>query len=93
MWFHKLPLASACYSVTKGVDCNEASQSYMQPWATAELEQLQYFGLSGTGYVQNRDMEGECNGLLTYDAVPKLNSTPIIGGNKLLTDAHRRVWG
>ena len=92
MWFHRLPLSQACYSVTKGVGCDAASQSYL-PWAQAELEQVRFFGLSGTGYVQNRDMEGECNGLLTYDAYPKLNSTPIIGGNKLLTDAHRQVWG
>lgn len=91
MWFHKLPTASACYSVTKGVDCDAASQTYM-PWAEKELDQVEYFGLGATGYVQNRDMEGECNGLLTYDAHTKLNSTPIIAGNKLLADAHHRVW-
>ena len=27
------------------------------------------------------------DGLLTYDAEPKLNSTPIIAGNKLLQEA------
>jgi hypothetical protein len=56
MWFHKLPVADACYSVTKGVDCDSASQTYL-PWAKAELDQVKFFGLSATGYVQNRDME------------------------------------
>lgn len=56
MWFHKLPIADACYSVTKGVDCDTASQTYL-PWAQAEVDQVRFFGLSATGYVQNRDME------------------------------------
>ena len=60
LWFNKLPVADACYSVTRGVDCDQASQTYL-PWATAETESIKYFGLSGTGYVQNRDMEGECS--------------------------------
>jgi hypothetical protein len=37
-------------------------------------------------------MEGECNGLLTYDAVQKLNATPIQRGNQLLRDAHAAAW-
>ena len=53
---------------------------------------MRFFGLAATGYVQNRDMEGECNGLLTYDAEPKLNSTPIVAGNALLADAHAELW-
>ena len=56
MWFHNLPIADACYSVTKGVDCDTASQSYV-PWAQAEVDLVRFFGLSATGYVQNRDME------------------------------------
>jgi hypothetical protein len=45
------------------------------------VDQVKFFGLSATGYVQNRNMEGECNELLlTYDAEPKLNNTPIIAG-------------
>lgn len=92
MWFHNLNMADACYSVTKGVDCDAASQTYM-PWAESELDQVRFFGLSATGYVQNRDMEGECNGLLTYDAYPKLNNTPIVAGNLLLAQAHAEVWG
>ena len=51
LWFNKLPVADACYSVTRGVDCDQASQTYL-PWATAETESIKYFGLSGTGYVQ-----------------------------------------
>ena len=53
LWFNKLPVADACYSVTRGVDCDQASQTYL-PWATAETESIKYFGLSGTGYVQVR---------------------------------------
>jgi hypothetical protein len=38
-------------------------------------------------------MEGECNGLLTYDAVPKVNATPVLAGNMLLRQAHAEIWG
>ena len=89
VWFHDLK--KPCYSVTQGVDCAEASASYM-PWAQTESQAIRFFGLSATGYVQNRDMEGECNGLLAYDAFPKLNATPIVLGNKLLADVHASTW-
>jgi len=89
VWFHGLK--TPCYSVTAGVDCNQASASYM-PWAQTEAEAIKFFGLSATGYVQNRDMEGECNGLLAYDAATKLNSTPIVLGNKLLEEVHAATW-
>ena len=36
---------------------------------------------------------GECNGLLTYDAVPKVNATAVAEGNAALLAAHREVWG
>jgi hypothetical protein len=121
MWFHNQPVSQACYSVTHGVDCDAASQTYAS-WANAELDAVRHFGLSGTGYVQNRDMEGvsalwhvcmarhaslrhwcysvtpralgaqECNGLLTYDAFPKLNVTPIRAGNFMLKAAHDEMW-
>ena len=52
LWFNKLPVADACYSVTRGVDCDQASQTYL-PWATAETESIKYFGLSGTGCEPN----------------------------------------
>ena len=94
-WFHAQASKgqASCYSVTKGVDCAAASATYL-PWAEKDVANaVTYFGLSATGYVQNRDMEGECNGLLTYDGVPKLNATPIREGNALLTEAHKRVWG
>ena len=91
MWFHALPEDRACYSVEKGVDCDASSATYM-PWAQADASAVRYLGLGATGYVQNRDMEGECNGLLTYDAVQKLNATPIVQGNRLLTELHDSIW-
>ena len=91
LWFRHLPLSAACYSVTPGVDCDAASQTFLS-WAQNVSDEIKFFGLSATGYVQNRDMEGECNGLLTYDAVQKLNATPIQRGNQLLRDAHAAAW-
>ena len=38
----------ACYSVTEGVDCEAASQTYVL-WARAGVDAIKYFGLSGTG--------------------------------------------
>ena len=93
MWFHELAKEgkAPCYSVTPGVGCEEAAATYL-PWAQGEADAVRFFGLSATGYVQNRDMEGECNGLLTYDAVQKLNSTPIVQGNRLLSELHDSIW-
>lgn len=88
-WFRELK--KPCYSVTEGVGCDAASATYM-PWAEQEADAIKFFGLSATGYVQNRDMEGECNGLLTYDAFQKLNSTPIIQGNAMLKQVHASTW-
>ena len=92
MWFHDLPTSKACYSVTAGVDCDAASATYAT-WAAGGADAVRSFGLSAVGYVQNRDMEGECNGLLSYDAAPKLNATAIAEGNRLLVEAHAAVWG
>jgi hypothetical protein len=95
MWFHGLAAKgkSPCYS-SGGVsdDCEVASAKF-GPWEAAAADAIRYFGLSATGYVQNRDMEGECNGLLTYDGVPKVNATVVAAGNAALLAAHREVWG
>jgi len=32
MWFHRLPVAKACYSVTKGVDCEAARYTLLAPY-------------------------------------------------------------
>ena len=74
------------------MDCDAASATYAT-WAAGGTDAVRSFGLSAVGYVQNRDMEGECNGLLSYDATPKLNATPIIEGNRMLVEAHVAVWG
>lgn len=58
MWFHAQSTKDACYSVTAGVDCNASSATYVS-WATAHAADIQYTGLSATGYVQNRDMVSE----------------------------------
>ena len=99
-WFHKLQSRAgyACYGAQDDPtktrltdDCEGASASYTR-WASNELHAIRYFGLSMVGYVQNRDMEGECNGLLTFDAEPKLNATKIKAGNALLYAAHDELW-
>ena len=54
---------------------------------------IRYFGLSATGYVQNRDMEGECNGLMVLstapDILPFYSSTVALPQFKILSG---RTW-
>ena len=99
-WFHALKSQGghACYGAKDDTrntemtdDCEAAAASYAH-WASNELHAIRYFGLSMVGYVQNRDMEGECNGVLTFDGEPKLNATKIHMGNALLYAAHDELW-
>ena len=100
MWFHERQSRGQhpCYGAVDDTtvhkmakSCEEAAASYVH-WAAKEVSSIQYFGLSMVGYVQNRDMEGECNGLLTFDGEPKLNVKQIQRGNALLFAAHDRLW-
>ena len=101
MWFHAAYRQSngtkrPCYGavdhtgVNVSDDCEGAAATYLS-WAKGTVSAIRFFGLAAVAYVQNRDMEGECNGLLTFDAEPKLNSTPILAGNALLHTAYDAV--